>query len=156
MEQADSKRMHKPTQNWLGRHIASRPYLEALPWLLLKDGQTLPAPGPMRKKVQAHKLLPDLPEYVDPLKDGEAAIQNMNGNLSTLEEECSSRGKDWLKIVEQRKKEKEVLKAAGLEMADVTGNGPGNPGDPNAPKDQSKKPVAAKPKPEAKAETDDE
>ncbi len=137
MEQADSKRMHKPTQNWLGRHIASRPYLEALPWLLLKEGQTLPAPGPMRKKIQAHKLLPDLPEYVDPLKDGEAAIQNMAGNLSTLEEECSSRGKDWVKILEQRKKEKEALKAAGLDAADLL-NGPQAPGD---------KPADEKPKP---------
>jgi capsid protein len=105
MEQADSKRMHKPTQNWLARHVASGPYLRALRWILLTSGQALPElPGAM-KKLQAHKVLPDLPEYVDPLKDGQAAIQNIAGGLSTLEDECSSRGRDYQKIIEQHKRE---------------------------------------------------
>jgi len=141
MEQLDSKRMHKPTQNWLGRHIATRPYLEALPWILLKMGQPMPSEATMRKKVSAHKIMPDLPEYVDPLKDGEAAIQNIGGNLSTLEEECSSRGKDWQKIIEQRKKEKEALKAAGLDDADVLNGTKPAEGKPSEKAPAEKKPM---------------
>ncbi len=117
MEQADSKRMHKPTQNWLGRHIASRPYLEALPWLLLRLGQAMPADAIGRKKLSGHRIQPDLPEYVDPLKDGQAAIQNAANGLSTLDDECSSRGKDYRKIIEQRTVE--TIKADAAAVARI-------------------------------------
>jgi lambda family phage portal protein len=146
MEQADAKRQHKPTQNWLARHIASRPYLEVLPWLMLASGQVMPAEKAPLRKMQAHKVLPDLPEYVDPLKDGEAAIQNVNGNLSTLEDECSSRGKDWMKIAEQRAKEKKALDALGLTPPDVMGPD-AQPADGNPPPtDPPKKPSSPKKK----------
>ena len=115
MEQNDSKRMHKPTQNWLGRHIASRPYLEALPWILLKIGQAMPADGPGKKKLSGHKIQPDLPEYVDPLADGQAAIQNVGGGLSTMQDECSSRGKDYAEITKQRTREAIQADAAVVE-----------------------------------------
>jgi lambda family phage portal protein len=207
MEQADSKRMHKPTQNWLGRHIASRPYLEALPWLLLKNGTPMPADAQSRKKLQGHRINPDLPEYVDPLDDGKAAIQNATAGLSSIEEECASRGKDYRKNIElnlissieadkatvarisalaksiaEAKKSNpdlelewsQVVTLGGATSApgayldaiasaqmsagqpDETGNAPGNQNAGPGAKDPSKKPVAAKPKPEAKAETDDE
>jgi lambda family phage portal protein len=132
MEQADSKRMHKATQNWLARHVASRPYLEVLPWILLSRGLVMPAEKTSAKKLLAHKVLPDLPEYVDPLKDGEAALQNINGNLSTLEHECSSRGKDWQKIAEQRAAEKKFLDGLGLTMPDPSAPKPGAAADPAA------------------------
>ncbi len=151
MEQADSKRMHKPTQNWLARHVASGPYLRALRWILLTNGQALPEPGPAMKKLQAHKVLPDLPEYVDPLKDGEAALQNIGGNLSTLEDECSSRGKDWQKIAEQRAKEKEFLDGLGLTPAEVAPNGT-LPGDPAVSPATPKTPAPKKPAPKKKAQ----
>lgn len=149
MEQADSKRMHKPTQAWLARHVASGPYLRALRWILLTAGQALPEAGPAMKKLQSHKVLPDLPEYVDPLKDGEAALQNVNGNLSTLEDECSSRGKDWQKIAEQRAKEKEFLDGLGLTPPEVDPNAPAaDPAQPDAPK--PKKPASPKKSPPPK------
>jgi len=145
MEQADSKRMHKATQHWMARSVATRPYLEVLPWLLLSRGLAMPTEGTAAKKLVAHKILPDLPEYVDPLKDGQAALQNVNGNLSTLEEECSSRGKDWQKIALQRAEEKKFLDGLGLSMPD-----------PNAPKPAAEKPAPApkKKKPAPKPEAD--
>jgi lambda family phage portal protein len=146
MEQADSKRMHKATQNWLARHVATRPYLEVLPWILLARGIAIPADRTASKKIVGHKVLPDLPEYVDPLKDGEAALQNVNGNLSTLEEECSSRGKDWQKIALQRAEEKKFLDGLGLSVPDPNAPPPSKDAgggvateDPPAPK--KKKPA---------------
>jgi predicted Mrr-cat superfamily restriction endonuclease len=47
----------------------------------------------------------DRPRYVDPLKDSEAAIKMVANGLSTLEEECGNRGKEWLKIRDQRNRE---------------------------------------------------
>jgi capsid protein len=99
----------------------------------------------------AHKVLPDLPEYVDPLKDGQAATQNWHGSLTTLEDECSARGKDWKKIVDQRAIEKEYLDSKDLTIgelasaaaADATVEDPGQaPAKPETP--------PAKPKPKKK------
>lgn len=145
MEQDDSTRMHKPTQHWLARFIASRPYLEVLPWIMLRLGQEMPAEGtPARIKLLAHKILPDLPGYVDPLKDGQAAIQNIAGGLSTYEEECSKRGKDWQKVAEQRAKELEFYDSLGLD-------------DPATPKPAAPEPAAAsEPAPADKSENADE
>ncbi len=151
MEQADSKRQHKATQNWLARHVATRPYLEVLPWLMLSSGQVLPTEGLAARKIRAHKILPDLPEYVDPLKDGEAALQNVNGNLSTLEEACSSRGKDWLKIAQQRAKENKILEGLGLRVdpAEVAAQEAAavEAAKPEAPAEKPAKPKKSKPKP---------
>lgn len=118
MEQNDATRMHKATQDWLGRAVASRPYCEVLPWILLRLGMEMPAEPLARNKILAHRILPDLPGYVDPLKDGEAAAQNIASNLSTLEEECSKRGRDYKKIAAQRAEEKKFL--ASLDLSDVT------------------------------------
>lgn len=115
MEQADSTRMYKATQNWLGKCSASRPYEEVLPWILLSLGIEMPTDVMARKKLLQHRLQPDLPEYVDPLKDGEAALQNIHGGLSTREEECSKRGKDWKKIADQLVEENKYLQSVGLD-----------------------------------------
>jgi lambda family phage portal protein len=114
MEQLDSKRLHKPTQDWFGKYAAGAPYLAALPWILLRIGRTLPNEPRARRQMLRFKLLPDLPEYVDPLKDGEAAAQNVGNNLTTLEAECSARGRDWRKVLEQRAIEKKEIERLGL------------------------------------------
>lgn len=114
MEQLDSTRQQRPTQQWMGRHLASAPYERVLPWILLRLGVPMPTDPVARRKMFAHKILADLPEYVDPLKDGEAAIQNINGNLSTLQEECAKRGRDWRKVLAQKKVEKDETEQLGL------------------------------------------
>ncbi len=120
MEQLDSTRQQKPTQQWMGRHLATYPYERILPWILLRLGVAMPADPMARRKLFAHKILPDLPEYVDPLKDGEAAIQNMDGNISTLQEECSKRGRDWRKVLAQKSTEQKEIKRLGLEPVAVS------------------------------------
>ena len=47
----------------------------------------------------------DRPKYVDPEKDSKAADFQVKNGLSTIEEECAARGKDYRKIREQRQKE---------------------------------------------------
>ncbi len=112
MEQNDASRQHKATQNWLARHVASQPYLEVLPYIFLRLGIAMPEDPVAAAKFKAHRIMPDLPEYVDPVKDGQAAIQNIGGGLTTLEEECSRRGKDYQQIIEQHLRETEEADAA--------------------------------------------
>jgi lambda family phage portal protein len=114
MEQLDAKRQNRHTQNWLGRHIASRPYIEVLPWILLRLGVAIPKNPQAKAKLFAHKLMPDLPDYVDPVKDGMAAIQNRGGGLTTLQDECAAKGKDWRKVIDQIAAEDAYAKEKGI------------------------------------------
>ncbi len=114
MEQLDSTRQQKPMQHWIGRHVASYPYERVLPWILLRIGVEIPADPQAKRRLFQHKLMPDSPPYVDPLKDGQAAIQNVGANLSTLESECAARGLDYRKVQEQRLKEEEERDIANV------------------------------------------
>ncbi len=117
LEQLDSARQQRPVQQWMGRHIASSPYERLLPWILMRLGVEMPADPVERRNLFKHKLMPDVPEYVDPLKDGEAAVQNIQSNLSTLQDECGKRGKDWRKVLAQRAEELKEMKRLNLTPA---------------------------------------
>lgn len=115
MEQLDSTRQQKPIQQWIGRHVASHPYERVLPWILLRIGVQIPADPVMRRRLFQHKLMPDSPPYVDPLKDGAAAIQNIGADLSTEEIECANRGLDHRKVKEQR-----IAEITANDVANIT------------------------------------
>ena len=53
-------------------------------------------------------------EWVDPLKDINAFSKEYEMGIATLEEYAAQRGKDLEEILEQRKKENEMLKEAGI------------------------------------------
>ncbi len=128
MEQLDSTRQQRPTQQWMGRHVATYPYERVLPWILLRLGVAMPADPMARRQIFKHKILPDIPEYVDPLKDGQAAIQNITGDLSTKQIESAKRGQDWRKIdaqkaIEQKAKDAEnVARIAAVQTAVAAAN----------------------------------
>lgn len=115
MEQLDSSRQQRPVQQWMGRHVASAPYERLLPWILMRLGIPMPTDPAERRKLFAHKVVPDVPEYVDPLKDGEAAEQNINANLSSLQRECGKRGIDWRKNLAEKAEANAEIKRLGLE-----------------------------------------
>lgn len=117
MEQNDMTRMHKQTQVWLGKFIASEPYKAVFPWLLMSIGMEVPKDPKALRRLMQHKLMPDLPDYVDPVKDVEGAVLAIENNLSTIEEQCAIRGKDYRKILEQREIENKKLEQSGLMMA---------------------------------------
>lgn len=61
----------------------------------------------------------DAREYADPYKTAKAAVENINSKRVSLIEDVQSRGKDWEDHVEELKKQKEDLEAAGLAVEDV-------------------------------------
>ena len=127
------KRMRAPLMGTFGKYLAGKVYAKVLPWILLKLGVIVPTNPAAKRKLFACKILPDMPEYLDPQKGGVASKFLIDAGLSTEEIELAARGKDWRKVREQRRKEikardddavarvkdlKDTLTAAGIE--DVT------------------------------------
>ena len=100
-----TERIRKPKQQVFARYVATMPYERALPWILLKLGIVMPTNAAVKRQLFRHKLMFDRPKYVDPEKDSKAADFQVKNGLSTIEEECAARGKDYRKIREQRQKE---------------------------------------------------
>jgi lambda family phage portal protein len=105
MDEILTTRVRCPVQATFGKYVASEPYIRVLPYILLKLGIPIPKNADAARNLFRHKLMFDKPQYVDPEKDSKAAIFMVNNSLSTLEEECSARGRDYRKIREQRAKE---------------------------------------------------
>lgn len=101
-----TERIRKPTQSVFARYVATMPYERVLPWILLRIGVPMPTNPAAKRRLFQHKLMFDRPKYVDPVKDSAAAAFMVDHDLSTLEEECSARGKDYRKIREQNIKER--------------------------------------------------
>ena len=51
---------------------------------------------------------------VDELKETQAAVQRVNNNMSTLQDEAARLGKDWRKLMRQRKREQDLKELYGL------------------------------------------
>lgn len=60
---------------------------------------------------------------IDELKETQAALQRVAGNLSTLEVECARFGSDWREVLRQRKREQKLIDALGLLPTMVPGGG---------------------------------
>ncbi len=54
--------------------------------------------------------------WVDPVKEVESSTKAIEGNVSTLADECASQGRDWEEVLEQRKREAEKIKELGLKV----------------------------------------
>jgi lambda family phage portal protein len=52
--------------------------------------------------------------WVDPVKEIQASTLAVDGNLSTLAEECASQGRDWQAVMRQRRRERELAAELGL------------------------------------------
>ena len=63
-------------------------------------------------------------EWVDPTKEVEASAVALENNLTTLSDELGARGRDLLETLEQRAKEKQLLKELDLEQAPEPSNEP--------------------------------
>jgi lambda family phage portal protein len=111
LDQLIGKRVLAPLKSEIGRHLAGRIFERIAPLALLESRMPMPKGG------LRYDLRPDQPEYVDPTKDAEAALTQLDGNLTTLEKVCSDRGLDWQQVLEQRARERDKLAELGLQSA---------------------------------------
>ncbi|HJT34862.1 MAG TPA: phage portal protein [Pirellulales bacterium] len=63
------------------------------------------------------RLLPPGWDELDPAKDIDAAIARIRAGLSTLQEECAGRGRNWRKVLVQRFREREFARELGLNLS---------------------------------------
>jgi len=83
----------------------------------------------------------------DPLKDAQADYMDVAAGTRTLTEICAARGRDFGEVLEERKQELELLKAAGIESvlpiakpkgaSDTAEDGSGDAGDDTSGADES-------------------
>ncbi len=119
MEQVLSKRLLGPLKLILGKHLAGVPFQRIAPYILLRAGKQLPRNPQALAELLSYELRPDQPEYVDPVKDGEAGAFLIANNLSTLEKELSNRGMDMSTVLAQRAKENALLTSLGLPIPGI-------------------------------------
>lgn len=56
--------------------------------------------------------------WVDPVKEAQAAGIRIDGELSTLKDECAEQGRDWRDVMMQRAREKKFASSLGLDDSD--------------------------------------
>lgn len=104
----DNERLLGPVREWLGKQTIGRVYSIALPYMAASLGIKMPRGN--------YRLIPDGQPYVDPVKDAQAAMDAIGGNLSTYEHEVGKRGGDYRQVMEQRRKEQLELAMANIEQ----------------------------------------
>jgi len=65
--------------------------------------------------------------WVDPAKEVAATRDALDGNLSTLADECAARGLDWEDVLRQRAREKRLMEELGVLPAAAVPGGDGPP-----------------------------
>jgi lambda family phage portal protein len=71
-------------------------------------------------------------EWVDPLKEAQAAEVGIRNGIITYSDLYSAQGKDWEECFEQRKREQEKIKELGLEINPKADSGNGKSADANS------------------------
>jgi lambda family phage portal protein len=110
-------RFFKGRRKWLSSSFC-QPIYEAFLYEAIARGR-LAAPGyfrdPMvRKAYSGSEWIGDAPGYIDPQKDGDAAVVRMENYLSTLDEETALLGGDAERNLPRILKERKLLMEAGL------------------------------------------
>jgi len=114
MDQLLTKRALASLKEVIGTGAAGKVYQRVFPWIMLSIGRKMPSTAIERRKMMRYDLRPDQPEYVEPVKDTQAAINKIANNLSTLENECSARNMNWRTNIRQRAIENALLRKNDL------------------------------------------
>jgi len=116
----EARRYFKMRQEWLARKLCQPVWEMVLEEAYLK--RDLKADTFLEKKeywTQSSWIAPGW-EWVDPLKEAQAAEVGLKNGIITYSDLYASEGKDWEESLEQRKREQDKIKELGLE--DVINN----------------------------------
>jgi capsid protein len=116
-QQQTVKLMGPLQRGCVGRQCASKPFALFAEWYSIGRGYRWPSDPVARRARVRHRLRPDVPAYVDPVKDAIGAGLMMALNLGTLEEACAARGRDVDEVIRKRAAENKRLADAGLQPA---------------------------------------
>lgn len=115
--QLEDRKNFEVFQQFLVDHVC-RPIWEAFVESVVLSG-AIKIPdfnGNRERYVQARWVVPGW-QWVDPLKEVRAAGEAMGLGVSTLEEVCGQKGRDWQETLRQRAREVEYARSLGLNLA---------------------------------------
>jgi capsid protein len=119
-DQIRTQMMVKPAHDWFGRAVASRPYLMALPWLMLRLGRPMPTDPVQLRRLQQHTLIPDVPPELDEQAANKAFESGYAQGITSKADFLGARGKDPLEVARQIDLERRAdAQAAAQRIADL-------------------------------------
>lgn len=113
----ESRRRFRPMQKFLTSHMCMPVWRDFVAQATLKG-----LPGFSQEVAQMVEWQSPGWEWVDPMKEAQAADLAVKSNLSTLRDQIAARGGDWREVIRQRKTEQQALKDADLLMEPEDGN----------------------------------
>jgi len=125
----EARRYFKVRQEWLARKLCQPVWEMVLEEAYLRG--ELGAISFYENKqywVNASWITPGW-EWVDPLKEAQAAEVGIRNGIITYSDLYSAQGKDWEECFEQRKREQEKIKELGLEINQKPDSGDGKSAD---------------------------
>lgn len=117
----EDRRTYQPVQQWLIDHFCRDVYKEVITAAVLCGRLDIPDFFTNQRKYLKHKWLPPGWDWVDPLKDVMASKIEYALGLTTLEQLCAERGKDYKDIIVQQAKERELLRKNGINIDAASG-----------------------------------
>lgn len=130
-------------QAWLQRRVMDRLVALVAREAGLAEGKTAP------EDVRYSWTWP-VPPHVDPAKEAQAERMQLENGTLTLADALAAKGKDLETVIEQRKREKEMLEEAGLPPVPTPQNAKPASDESANPVGADEKPIAKEEKPNAK------
>jgi len=110
----EDRKTFEPMQNDMIDEFCYEVYTEFIISAVLSGALVIPDFWADKERYLEHKWITPGWAWIDPLKDVKASQNELEINVTTLEEKCAEQGKDWKEVVEQRAKEMAYLKENNL------------------------------------------
>ncbi|MBT9139234.1 MAG: hypothetical protein DDT31_01816 [Syntrophomonadaceae bacterium] len=120
-------RFFKVEQDWLGNKFNQPVWERLLLEAFLREEITAPNFLENRLEWTRARWIAPGRGWVDPVKEVQASLKAVEGNISTLADECASNGKDWEETLEQIARENKKKQSLGLPVGvgiDIQGEAP--------------------------------
>ncbi len=109
----------KPAQGWFGKRVASWPYQQALPYLMMMAGKPWPKDRFAQRRLMKHNIIPDIPPELDEKAAAEGFKIGRAEGITTRSDFLHGRGKDPKAVAKQRAKEASEDAATAIERIAV-------------------------------------
>ena len=111
----EDRETYKEWQHYLSEHLCRKVYAWWMESCVMAKSLDIPDYFTNPEKYTECKWIAKGMSWIDPVKEVNANRIAMETNQTTLQEVAAEQGKDWRAILEQRAKEKQLMKELGLE-----------------------------------------
>ena len=126
----EDRETYKEWQHYLSEHLCRKVYAWWMESCVMAKSLDIPDYFTNPEKYTECKWIAKGMSWIDPVKEVNANRIAMETNQTTLQEVAAEQGKDWRAILEQRAKEKQLMKELGLEESNENkGKSAGEPDD---------------------------